>query len=59
MRDKLLINSGGLAMGSPATSSAIKHPLNKQGMEVSNSAAKKGGNGKFDENYDDYFFSRC
>ena len=48
MRDKLLINSGGLAMGSPATGSAIKHPLSKPvGMDGSSSTAKKGANGKF------------
>ena len=43
MRDKLLINSGGLALGSPATGSAIKNPPlhGKAVPEISQSASKK------------------
>ena len=34
-------------MSSPATNGAIKQSIQNKGMEISNSTAKKGTNGKF------------
>jgi hypothetical protein len=57
MREKLLINSGGLAMSSPATNGVIKNPLQNKGMEISSSTAKKGTNGKLLRKYSKFFRS--
>lgn len=44
-------------MSSPATNGGIKNPLQNKGMEISNSSAKKGTNGKLLRKYSKFFRS--